>query len=263
MEPLMEHQVHQKFRNNGRINIVRNQVKFRNFIQTSGIRLYRENSGEEEGIPSLKELIDIFDDIPKGSKIDYRASRNAYKITERDLFDTYMNFKKLDQEIRKRNLDKDEIKLMKFVCEYYYDQGDYWNPFLYGYRSLGGGLWDRTEMHSGDNCKFPGIYLGLIGSQHYATCAGMASALSQIFQYYGINARYTGNAGHAWVTATPRNSKQNLKIDLAEALGGGGFKDTLHKKEHGRIVEDRKPRNIAELKNRIPDLYTYREGPSI
>lgn len=143
---------------------------------------------------------------------------------------------------------------MKFIYDKYKLECDYWNP-LANYPK--DGYFYPLEQDENRVIKHPATYLGLI-CEKYATCAGLADGLVQLFNYFGINAKDISKQDNYFAHAMVKvyiiddNGEQRVSnIDLSKEISPN-WTDTRYVYNNGHPV-----RRKNSIRNTRLDNYDF------
>lgn len=166
-----------------------------------------------------------------------------------ELEEIYRNVKALEDVIYEKE-NRSEIEIINLIHSYYYECTSYWDPITFGYSVPWVGCLDINR----DKCSHAGDYAGLLGNEHYATCAGIAEGLNELFNYFNINSRLVATTLHEYNVVTLKNGEEH-KIDLAFEISPT-FKDTKYYRANGVLLKRDKPLeksqiNLIKEKNHI------------
>ncbi|HPZ23801.1 MAG TPA: hypothetical protein PLC25_03055 [Bacilli bacterium] len=149
---------------------------------------------------------------------DFLATNTGIKITDKDFKQFKINFFNLTNNISTYHDNKHEYDLLKSIYDYFKMHTDYWFPANYSRYTETGRYVCYGKMNNliKDTVRFvdhPYDYIGVFNDS-YATCDGMADALSGIINYYGIDAKFIKNKFHAAVQVNLDNGNATI-LDLA------------------------------------------------
>jgi len=143
-------------------------------------------------------------------------------VTVEEINDLKRELNKLDAYLKSQKV-KNDYELVKIIHDYYLRQSHYWDPLNY-YNTIS--YTTKLECDRNTTCRHPDNYVGLIGSNHYATCAGLSDGLVGIFNFCGLDASIIKDELHAIVKLKLADGRVTY-IDLARELSER-FEDSLY-----------------------------------